>query len=189
MYVCPGVSTSGLLLIYRKPTLFFRTSSDVLSSTNVLTSKLHQMSWWLGRDHPLCDLSLGHVDSVGPAEVEMPLPPSLSQWSVLAHPKSTQARHSRVHLDAVCTFSPPSISVRRLVIWNSAVVHFAPLLLTCAPSPPARSLSPPATLSNPFSHITCTIRSSGCVLLAYNMCQRISADGHVYNVSAGPLVY
>ena len=42
---------------------------------------------------------------------------------------------------------------------------------------------------NPFSHITRTIRSSGHVLLAYNTCQRILADGHVYNVSASPLVY
>ena len=52
----------------------------------------------------------------------------------------------------------------------------------------------PATLTlfwvyNPFSHITHTIHSSRHVLLAYKTCQRISADGHIYNMSAGLLIY
>ena len=45
------------------------------------------------------------------------------------------------------------------------------------------------SIDNPFSHITHMICSSERVLLVYNMCQKISADAHIYNMSADPLVY
>ena len=39
-----------------------------------------------------------------------------------------------------------------------------------------------------FSHLACMIRSSKSVLLAYDTCQWISADGHVHNISANHLI-